>query len=322
MNLTHASSSIRRLATNGDLATIAADASPEIRSALYREALGVAWPLVFQHHTTPLERRRGHPRCARTVADLEPGCHDRFLDDLLAVVDYVLAYAKSPILNLEGWITTRIAAAVVDGHRRRRGSLGAQQRPRVPTWLVGALEGDAWLVELARMILEWVGVSAVAGAEAWPLGAWAEARAVFTGEWCGSGSERVVRAEVDAVCATMRGARPVWYQRYVERPLVAKERAMPYLCADVIELSPVDTTTDSDQELIERAGLALDIMASGTAAGADPAQVVSRALRRVFPSGCDGDTTIAAALDDPCRASRITTAVLEILSAETVAVAS
>ena len=51
----------------------------------------LVWPLVYQHHTRPLERRRGHARCARSVGYLEPACHDGFLDDVLAVVDYVPA---------------------------------------------------------------------------------------------------------------------------------------------------------------------------------------------------------------------------------------
>lgn len=306
---------IRRLAADGRLAATVADASNERRLELSRAAFEIVWPLVFHRHTSPLERRRRHHWCARSVRDLEPGCHDLFLDDVYSVVAYLLAFAKAPIINLEGWISSRIAAAVVDGHRRRRGLLGAQQRPRVPEWLAAALQNDRWLIELARRILEWVGVPTLAGAETWPLGSWSEMRAEVTGEWARSFDGRTLTVEIELVCATMRRVRPAWFERYVEGPLGVKQRAVLWLCSDG-DLTAVADQRDVDGELLERAGLVLDYVADQTATGTDPDYAVRVALLRMFPVDNHGAGVVAAVLDDPARASRLTATVRDILTAQ------
>src|SRR6185369_13070063 len=104
--------------------------------------------------------------------------------------------ARHPIKNLEGWVASRIRPATVDGHRRRRGLRGAQQRPRVPAWLAAELGGEPWLTTLATRILEWVGVTTTAGTELWPLDAWAELRTTVTDDPVRSGPAHV-RADVE-----------------------------------------------------------------------------------------------------------------------------
>jgi len=325
-------SAVRDLARGGRLADTAATASTQVQTELRRQVFEMAWPLVFQNHTRPLERRRGHCPCIRSVRDLAPVCHDGFLDDVFAVVDYVLAYAKSPIDNLEGWVCTRIAAAVVDGHRRRRGRLGAQQRPRVPTWLATGLDGDPWLVELARRILEWVGVSADAGTQTWPIESWAEARSAVTGEWQRTGERRAVVDDVERVCATMRRLRPAWYERYVEHPLQTKQDLTLRLCSDT-QLVSVATPPDDDRRLIELAAAALDLIARRTDAGADVADVIPAALQQIFLNwdlladdhlldASDNDVVIATALDDLTISARITETVVDILSLPGATIAS
>ena len=141
-----------------------------------RGAAEIAAPLVFLRVTRPMERRRGHHRCAAGLGQLAHDCLDRFHDDVDAVLHDLFAHADLPIGNLEGWLTMRMPRATVDGYRRRRGERGAPQRPRVPVWLATELGDEAWLVELAKAILDWAGTDATAGGSLWPLTAWAERR--------------------------------------------------------------------------------------------------------------------------------------------------
>ena len=104
-----------------------------------------------------------------------------------------------------------------------------------PAWLVERLPVDAWFEKLAVHILVWVGVPTTAGAQLWPLDAWAERRAVVTGDVSGSNA-RTVQREVDLVLAEMR-RRPRWYADYVERPLGMKN---PPLAAAPVEHGSVD----------------------------------------------------------------------------------
>ena len=319
---------LRELAAGGRLAAAAASSAQQ-RADLRREAFPVVWPLVFQHHTRPLERRRGHSGCLRSIRDLGPACHDRFLDDVLAVVDHLLAYARTPISNLEGWISTRIAPAVVDGHRRRRGLRGAQQRPRVPKWLAAGLGDDPWLVDLARRILEWAGVGAECGGERWPTEMWAEARAAVTGEWHRAADTRAVARDVESVCTTMRRLRPAWYLRYVEQPLDAAQDLVLHLGPEL--RTAWDEPAEDDRRLVELADVTLELIDRRATAGADLAKAVPATLRQVFldryegaadrprPIGGTGDTTgtdeiVAAVLDDPGRTAVVVEIVRAILT--------
>ena len=167
-----------------DLRTLAAGGELPVRAgglgeaALRAEAFEVALPLVWERHTRPLEARKGHRTCLTGIPHLRPECADGFTDDLEAVVQALLSYRR-PIGNLEGWITARMANAIKDGHRVRRGrDMGAQQRVRVPRRLASRL-GDPWLVALASRVLQWAGVRHTAGDSLWPLTRWAQDRAAF-----------------------------------------------------------------------------------------------------------------------------------------------
>jgi hypothetical protein len=212
---------VRALARRGALATTAADAGKAERARLTSGTYDIAWPVVFTGLTQGLERRRGHPTCATSVCHLADDCLDRFEDDVEAVVHDVMRFAYKPINNLEAWIGSRLNAATVDGHRRRRGEVGALQRPRPPKWLVDALDGDRWLVHLAIQILVWVGNPATAGAELWPTESWTALRCEITGDWSTTGRPDI-RHDIDTVLATMR-RRPAWFASYVERPLGRKQ---------------------------------------------------------------------------------------------------
>jgi hypothetical protein len=211
---------VRALARRGVLATTVAGATPAERARLTGGAYDIAWPVVFTGLTQGLERRRGHLTCATSVRHLADECLDRFEDDVEAVIHDVVHSARKPIENLEAWIASRLNAATVDGHRRRRGAIGALQRPRPPKWLVAALGGDAWLVHLAVQMLVWVGQPATAGMEVWPVESWTAMRYEFTGDWTAGPPD--VRQDIDRVLGAMR-RRPDWYAHYVERPLGRKQ---------------------------------------------------------------------------------------------------
>jgi len=207
---------VRALARQGTLATAVAGAPDSERLRLTGGTYHIAWPVVFSGLTQGLERRRGHVSCATSVAHLMDDCLDRFEDDVEAVVHDVVRYAQKPIDNLEAWIASRLNAATVDGHRRRRGEIGALQRPRPAKWLIDALAGDRWLVHLAKQVLIWVGNPATAGADLWPTESWAAMRESIT-----TGARTAIEADIEVVLAAMR-RRPAWFAAYVERPLGRK----------------------------------------------------------------------------------------------------
>ena len=97
---------LRDLAARGVLRHAAASQAHclQLRAAAY----AVAMPLVWERHTRPLENVKGHRRCASGVVRLAPDCHDGFTDDLESVVTALLSY-RQPIVNLEGWISARMA---------------------------------------------------------------------------------------------------------------------------------------------------------------------------------------------------------------------
>ena len=305
---------LRALASTGALK--AAAALPGTRAALVGQAYEVVTPVVFAGHTRRIERSKGHGDCAASVWRLRSECHDAFLDDVAAVIDHLLGSANGPIVNLEGWVASRIRVATVDAHRRRRGGRGAQQRPRVPNWLAADLGGDAWLVLLAERILEWVGVEATAGMELWPLDAWAELRAAK------GGGERAVDAgatarDVETVLAAMRSGRPTWFDRYVERPLGRKKPPVAPAPVDeggtVPEQQALQLTKPEDRDealLAELAGLALDVIGTRLAAGEDAGRVVPAVLGRMFSEILgehrdDAAVDPDAALPDPACASLV-----------------
>ena len=311
-------------------------ASGEARR-LRAEAFSVVLPLVWQRHTRPLEARKGHRRCAAGICYLEPECADGFTDDVESVVTALLAYRR-PIVNLEGWITARMANAIKDGYRLRRSrDMGAQQRVRVPVRLAARLGNDPWMVALADRVLQWAGVRRTAGTQLWPLGAWAEDRAALVTPACEHRAAETVAADLAVVLRTMREWDAAWYAGYVEQPLgrkwapvVAETWHDPDQGAEreVTHLELVPQHERDDARLAEAAAACLAVIRSGIAEGRQPRQVVADALTAGFlPVGslyeeCDrtplagGDpgAVVATVLANPDALDRIVGVVLDIVA--------
>lgn len=278
---------LRELASRGELAAHVSAASAERLTELRGAAYEIAWPVVFTRITRPMERRRGHFACATSVEALYDECLDRFHEDLEAVVNDLLRNAKAAIRSVERWMSGRLTAATVDGHRRWRGRRGALQRPRVPAWLNEELGGDRWLCELAVHILTWVGLAATSGTQLWPLDSWAQQREAATGDVAGSDTA-VVAVEIERVLAAMR-KRPQWYADFVERPLGRK-------CAPVLanpgegaeEVRPLLGFTPEERRearLIALATAAIDTISRQLREGADPRATIVGVLGNVFGAG-------------------------------------
>ena len=288
--------------------------------------------LVYTRLTQPAERARGHHRCALSVDLLEPDCHDRHQDDVEAVRADLLRHAHLKIDNLPGWLVPRLKPVTVDAYRRRRGDQGAQQRPRLPlpAWLDAKLGGDRWLSTLAIEILTWVGVPNSVQIGLWPLGAWADRRAHFTGDH--GNSEARVAHDVEQVLAAMQ-TNPGWYEKYVERPL-GRKQAPPALRPDInvgsqdesLFLVLTDPGENTDARLRELAADAIEAISQRLAKGADPHSAVVEVLGSVFNGGTgaeemdrapgDGshaDERMATVLADPETINRIAGALLEIV---------
>ncbi|HEU5333578.1 MAG TPA: hypothetical protein VFU73_12445 [Actinocrinis sp.] len=326
------SGALRELAGCGLLARTAA-ADPSGRAALEADLYELAWPVVFHRLTRAVEAARGHHACARSVASLASDCLDRFQDDVAAVVEYTLRHANVPIHNLEAWITSRLTAATVDGHRRERGRRGAPQRPRVPKWLAAELGGDPWLVRLALAVLTWVGVPATAGAQLWPLESWRASRAAALGDWADAEQAGIER-DVETVLAAMR-TREAWYLKFVERPLGAKQApvyAGPPAGAEPADEAPalalVAPHEGDEGRLARLAECAVDELARRLAAGEEPRACVVDVVRHVFAQpdpawGIDRpphddpahEERVSALLDDTAEIDRIVAAVLDIVAA-------
>jgi hypothetical protein len=325
---------LRVLASEGRLAEVTRSALTRERTLLTGAAFALAWPIVFSRITRVYERRRGHHACAAGVDRLADGCLDRFYDDVEAVVDDLLTNSTMKILNVEGWITSRLRAVTVDAHRRRRGARGALQRPRLPRWLGERLAGDAWLEFLAVEILVWVGVPTAAGAQLWPLDSWAERRALVNGDQYGSDA-RTVQREVERVLAAMR-CRPRWYAHHVERPLGMKTpplapisvKAEPVAEPPALVLTEPDEVTDS--RLADLAWLALAAIEQQFAADPRDEAAVGRIITTVFgridtggafaqlPDQLGG-SSVRALVDDPGELHRIVEVVREIVAEGAVA---
>lgn len=305
---------VRRLARAGRLAGSASDAPPGDLARLRGAVYSVAWPLVFTRITKPLERQRHHPDCARGLESLRPDCLDRFHDDVEAVVEHALRRATTPIENFDGWLATRLNPATVDAHRRRRGEIGALQRPRLPAWLADTLGGDPWLGDLAVQVLVWAGVPATAGGELWPLAGWAERRAELTGE---AADRDTLDREVRQVLTAMR-TRPKWYAEHVERPLGHKRAPVAPMPEDgPAELTPLQLVAPSqldDDHLASLAEQALTAIEARLNRGHDPTPTIKAVIRCVFGTGvATCDDWLATALTDESRLDRIVAAVSAIL---------
>lgn len=320
---------VRELARAGRLARSASAAPPRDLARLRGAVYTVTWPLVFARITRPLELQRRHPDCLRGLEWMRPDCLDGFHDDVEAVVEHALRRATDPIQNLEGWLATRLSPATVDAHRRRRGEIGALQRPRLPAWLGDALGGDPWLGELAVRILLWVGVPTTAGGELWPLAGWAARRAEVTGEPpAGHDHRETLGREVRTVLAAMR-TRPKWYAEHVERPLGHKRAPVAPMPADssseLTALELVRPHEVDDARLTGLAEQALRAIEARLARGQDPGVAITAVVRVVFGTaapatldrlphnGSTRDDWLSAALADEARLARIVATALAVL---------
>lgn len=322
---------LRDLAASGTLRQVAANHGEcaQLRSAAFEVAL----PLVWNRHTRPLENGKGHRRCASGISRLAPDCYDGFTDDLESVVTALLSY-RYPIANLEGWISTRMSNAIKDGHRVRRGrEMGAQQRVRVPARLAARLRDDAWLVALAERVLQWTGVRHTAGVELWPLHAWAEDRAAF-GRPTADDQKAGVESDLNTVLLAMRDTDPVWFEKYVERPLGRKWAPV------VVELATGDGIRDpegaclqlvpeherNEAFLAEAAARSLTMISTALAAGANARKAIASALTSNFmsmtavrseldraPGVDDAGELVAAILNDRSALDRLVPDVLTIV---------
>jgi hypothetical protein len=319
----------RRLARLGKLTAWVRTASTDEVRRLRAEATETVWPLVYQRVTRPAERNRGHLRCASAMRLLAPECLDRFHDDVEAVVDDLFAHGDLPIENLEGWLTMRMPMAIVEGYRKRRGRRGAPQRPRVPVWLGTALGDDEWLVELAKLIMDWSGTDATAGASIWPLTRWTDLRLRRTGD--ATAEEATVAAEIETVLDVMR-SRARWYENNVQGPLDRKPAPLWYAgSAHTARTEPeplelVSPHERSDALLRELASWAIDVMARRIGGAERLEDLVTEVLGAVFgaaplaydldqppgttPGGAD---EVVALIQDPERLDRIVRAVVEII---------
>jgi hypothetical protein len=321
---------LRELAREGCLAAVVAAAEGSERRALTAAAYNVVWPIVFARITRRVEQRRGHWNCATGIDHLADECIDRFHDDVEAVVDDLLTHARQPVLNLEAWITGRLNAATVDGHRRRRGMRGALQRPRLPGWLVDDLNHDRWLMALATRILVWVGVSHTAGNDVWPLETWAQERARFTGDWKDS-DPSVVALEVETVLSAMR-RRPDWYESYVERPLGRKQAPVAALPVEdgtgpaAAPLGLGDPYASVETEMLRLAGDAVGAIDRRLGRGQETRAIVVEVIRTVFGGTFTGTLDqaphdvadplggVTGALADQSTVNRIVATVRDIIS--------
>ncbi|MEZ0107687.1 hypothetical protein ABH920_001679 [Catenulispora sp. EB89] len=317
---------IKKAAREGRLGDYLAQNPDTAKPALYRFVMEV----VFERLTRRLERGRGHHRCAASADFLLPECHDRFQDDVEAALNDLDKHSTKQIANLGGWIASRLNAVTVDANRKRRGERGAQQRPRLPLWLGDALGQDQWLLALALDLLTWVGVPTVAPGGLWPLGAWADKRAAFTGD--PGVTERQVATDVERVLAAMK-QNPAWYERYVERPLGHKQA--PLMCApradgdterepDYVCCAGPDQSAEA--ELHELAARVIDRVEARLRTGDDPRTALADSLTEVFHGGTgsehldrtpgsapDLDERVARMIEDPEALARVTEVLLDIL---------
>jgi hypothetical protein len=309
---------VRALAADGHLAAVVADAPPAWRNALAGAAFALAWPVVYNRLTRRVELNRGHTACAASVSRMAPECLDRFYDDVEGVVLDLLEHARTPVRNIEAWLTSRLNAATVDAYRRRRGELGALQRPRLPRWVSDGLADDPWLTDLAVLILSWVGVRSTAGCDVWPLESWALRRTQIRGDVGGTDAGQVAR-DVHTVLGVMK-QRPTWYADYVERPLGRKQP--PVVGTDDMDaLSPLRLGSAADTDDDYLSGLAAQALQSirlRVRNAEDPRTAVPEVLRSVFGGATgshgidrppwatpDYEERIVSVLDDPGSADRV-----------------
>jgi hypothetical protein len=294
--------------------------------ALYR----LVAKLVFEYVTRPVERGRDHSRCAASADKLLPECHDAYQDDVEAVYEYVLRNSARSFENLAGWINTRLKHVTIDAYRKRRGECGALQKPRLTAWLRAELGDDPWLRRLALNILEWVGVTATVPGGMWPTGAWAQQRALVTGE--PSCTESQIAADIELVLRAMR-TRPSWFEKYVERPMGRKQAPLLQMRRDVLGrpddveyLTWVAVDETAEALLTQLAWAAVEVIERRLGRGDDMRETVVEVIGEVFGAttgveemdrspgaGNDAQERIASLILEPDVLDRVIAAVREII---------
>jgi hypothetical protein len=319
---------VRELARLGQLAEVYAKAAPALQLVLRRGVHEIACQVVFQRITIEVERRRQHGDCLRGVPHMRPDCLDRFLDAVEVIVYDTLHKARVPILRLDAWLAPRVVPVTVDDHRSRRGGRGAQQKPYVPQWLRRELGDDPWLVDLALMMLTWVGIPDTAGPGMWPVDAWADRRARVTGVYTMS-DPAMVRREIALVLAAMRH-KPDWCTKYIERPLDHKPPpvtpAIRTANGQFVEPPPLELVSDADRHdevLYHLAARCLDLIRIGIEGPErDRVAVVREAIRLTFCADrldpgqtpyTDVDPDVDEMLSDPAAVARMVDVVFDIL---------
>ncbi|MBB4692270.1 hypothetical protein [Paractinoplanes abujensis] len=306
---------LRELARAGELGRLSEGERDLLRPAAY----DLAHPVVFDAVYRRVAHHRGHHACARGFRHLGECCLDGFHDDLEAVVGSLLTTAE-PIKDVEAWIAARAPGIAVDAYRRRRGAIGALQRPRMTKWLRAALGGDPWLCRLALRIQEWAGVPGGAGATLWPVDSWAGERGISTSE---------ARADVEKVLVAMQ-ERPKWYHEHIEIPLghkVAPVGGCPGEgTGDPRPLPAADPGEQDEARVSDLAAVAVEAIRAGLGRGEDAAATVVRVLGELFlhGSGADemsrapgaatfGEERVSALLDDPVALEVLVERVLDIV---------
>jgi hypothetical protein len=239
------------------------------------------------------ERDRGHTDCAASPDRMRPECHDQFLDNVETMLMDLRRHAQVPITNVEGWLRSRFNAVTVDAHRKRRGSVGALQRPRLPQWLARVLP-TGWHRALALEIMTWVGVPHSAGLGQWPLNAWADLRDQIAGT-AGS-SDAAVMADIDVVLDAMR-TNAAWFESFIERPIGHKQTSVVPAQRSVAghgerepeHLALVSADERADALLHRLADVAVAATADALAAGEDVNAAVVAVLTTVFVEGSGAD---------------------------------
>ncbi|MBL7261130.1 hypothetical protein [Paractinoplanes lichenicola] len=306
---------LRELARAGDLGRLSEAERDVLRPAAYDLACSIVFDVVYRR----VARNRGHHACARGFRHLGECCLDGFHDDLEAVVERLLTTTEQ-INDLEAWIAARAPGFAIDAYRRRRGAIGAPQRPRMTKWLRAALGDDPWLCRLALRIQEWVGVPGGVGATLWPVDSWAGERGISPSE---------AQADVEKVLVAMR-ERPKWYHDHIEVPLGHKTAPVGGSpgegAGEPRPLPPGDPGELDDARADDLATVAVEAIRAGLGRGEDAAATVETVLRELFLHGSGADEIgrapgagtereerVSALLDDPVALEILIERVLRIV---------
>lgn len=193
------------------------------------DAVNVAVGRASRRHA----RAGGCPRAGagRGLGSCERGCFDGAVDVLETVLGALRhRFGSVPTAlaaDVRAYATHAARSAVGEANRARRGERGTLVRPeRIVrmAWARRALPDENDRRLLAHLIT-WLGGELPAqGGVGWPLAAWA-ARYGCDPDELGARIERVVE--------TLRAADPARYERYIARPMAAKERvALPFSALD------------------------------------------------------------------------------------------